>query len=97
LHAQEKLISTRTVEGASVIHRGIQFTVVATAEPDVWEWRYEFGDQVKTGRTQTRLAALAARRVKSKIDAALRTGRSHSAHADAASDHAQMPAASSGR
>lgn len=55
-----------------MIHRGIQYTVVATAEPDVWEWRYEFGDQIKTGKTQTRLAALAARRVKSKIDAVLR-------------------------
>lgn len=55
-----------------MIHRGVQYTVVATAEPDIWEWRYEFGNQVKCGRTQTRLAALAARRVKSKIDAALR-------------------------
>jgi hypothetical protein len=58
-----------------VIHRGVQYTVAATAEPDIWEWRYEFGDQVKTGRTQTRLAALAARRVKSKIDAALRAAQ----------------------
>lgn len=55
-----------------MIYRGIQYTVIATAEPDIWEWRYEIGDQVKTGRTQTRLPALAARRVKSKIDAALR-------------------------
>ena len=55
-----------------MIHRGVQYTVVATAEPDIWEWRYELGDQIKSGRTQTRLAALAARRVKSKIDAALR-------------------------
>jgi hypothetical protein len=61
-----------------VIHRGVQYTVVATAEPDIWEWRYEFGDQIKTGRTQTRLAALAARRVKSKIDAALRAAQTSS-------------------
>jgi len=33
---------------------------------------YRIGDKVKTGKTQTRLEALAARRVKSKIDAALR-------------------------
>ncbi|BAM88381.1 conserved hypothetical protein [Bradyrhizobium oligotrophicum S58] len=64
-----------------MIHRGVQYTVVATAEPDIWEWRYEFGDQVKTGRTQTRLAALAARRVKSKIDAALRTAQTGSVSA----------------
>ena len=55
-----------------MIYRGIQYTVMATPEPDIWEWRYEIGNQVKTGRTQTRLAALAARRVRSKIDAVLR-------------------------
>ncbi|HEU0147129.1 MAG TPA: hypothetical protein VFR21_09675 [Bradyrhizobium sp.] len=78
-------------------HRGVQFTVVATAEPDVWEWRYELGDQVKTGRTQTRLAALAARRVKSKIDAALRAGRPNAAHSETVSGHPPMSAVSSGR
>ncbi|MCL8485205.1 hypothetical protein M9Q32_15285 [Bradyrhizobium denitrificans] len=66
------------LKGGSVIHRGVQYTVVPTAEPDIWEWRYEFGDQVKSGRTQTRLAALAARRVKSKIDAALRAAQTAS-------------------
>jgi hypothetical protein len=55
------------------IHRGVQYTIVATAEPDIWEWRYELDNSIKTGRTQTRLAALAARRVRCKIDAALRT------------------------
>ena len=73
-----------------MIHRGIQYTVVATAEPDIWEWRYEFSGQIKTGKTQTRLAALAARRVKSKIDAALRaeSGRSPPA---AQRDRAESP------
>jgi hypothetical protein len=59
-----------------VIYKGVEYTVMATAEPDVWEWRYQIGDKVKTGRTQTRLAALAARRVQSKIDAALRAAKS---------------------
>jgi hypothetical protein len=36
------------------------------------EWQFQIGDKVKTGKTQTRLAPLAVRRVKSKIDAALR-------------------------
>lgn len=81
-----------------MIHRGIQFSVVATAEPDVWEWRYEFGSQVKTGRTQTRLAALAARRVKSKIDAALRATRTDQGQADATrSDRSTVSAASPGQ
>jgi len=59
-----------------VIYKGVEYTVMATAEPDVWEWRYQIGDKVKTGRTQTRLAALAARRVQSKIDADLRAAKS---------------------
>ena len=63
-------------EGASVIYKGVEFSVMATAEPDIWEWRFEIGGKVKTGRTQTRLAALAIRRVETKIDAALRAAKS---------------------
>ena len=59
-----------------MIYKGVEYTVVATAEPDVWEWRFQIGGKVKSGRTQTRLAALAARRVQSKIDAALRSVKS---------------------
>ena len=55
-----------------MIYKGVEYAVVATAEPDIWEWRYRIDDSVKTGKTHTRLEALAARRVKSKIDAALR-------------------------
>jgi hypothetical protein len=55
-----------------VIHRDIQYTITATAEPDVWRWRFEIGGAVRSGTTQTRLAALAARRVQSKIDAVLK-------------------------
>lgn len=61
-------------EELSVIYRGVEYSVKATAEPDVWEWRYRIGETVKSGRTRTRLEALAARRVKTKIDAALRAG-----------------------
>jgi hypothetical protein len=58
-----------------VIYKGVEYTVVATAEPDIWEWRFQLGETIKTGRTQTRLAALASRRVQSKIDAALRVAK----------------------
>jgi len=58
--------------GPAVIHRDIQYTVTATAEQDVWRWRFEIGGAVRSGTTQTRLAGLAARRVQSKIDAALK-------------------------
>jgi hypothetical protein len=63
-------------EGTSVIYKDVEFSVMATAEPDIWEWRFEIGGKVKTGRTQTRLAALAIRRVETKIDAALRAAKS---------------------
>jgi hypothetical protein len=55
-----------------VIHKGIQYIVAATSEPDVWYWRFQIGESVRTGKTKTRLAALAARRVQIKIDAALK-------------------------
>jgi hypothetical protein len=59
-----------------VIYKGVEYTVMPTSEPDIWEWRFRIGDKVKTGRTQTRLAPLATRRVQSKIDAALRAAKS---------------------
>ena len=55
-----------------MIYRGVPYSVAPTVEPDVWQWQFEIGDAVKTGKTRTRLAAMAARRVHSKIDAALR-------------------------
>jgi hypothetical protein len=58
--------------GTAVIYRGVQYIVAATAEPDIWLWRFQIGDAVRSGRTQTRLAALATRRVQSKIDTALK-------------------------
>jgi hypothetical protein len=55
-----------------MIHRGVQYSVAPTVEPDVWQWQFQIGNDVKAGKTKTRLAAMAARRVQSKIDAALR-------------------------
>ena len=54
-------------------YKGIEYSVAATVEPDVWQWRFQIGESVKTGKTKTRLGALAARRVQMKIDAVLRT------------------------
>ena len=55
-----------------MIHKGVHYSLTATAEPDIWQWRFQIGDGVKTGRTQTRLVKLAERRVQLKIDAALK-------------------------
>jgi hypothetical protein len=58
-----------------MIHKGIRYTVAATDEPDVWQWQFQIGDVVKTGKTKTRLGAMAARRVQLKIDIELRASR----------------------
>ena len=55
-----------------MIYRGVPYSVAPTVEPDVWQWQFQIGSDVKAGKTRTRLAAMAARRVQSKIDAALR-------------------------
>jgi hypothetical protein len=68
--------------GGLVIHKGIQYCVAATVEPDVWQWHFQIGEHVKTGKTRTRLGAMAARRVQMKIDAVLRTAGPSTAQAD---------------
>ena len=55
-----------------MIHKGIRYSVAATVEPDIWQWQFQIGESIRTGKTNTRLAALAERRVKMKIDAVLR-------------------------
>ena len=56
-----------------VIHKGIEYSVAATVEPDVWQWHFQIGERIRTGKTRTRLGTMAARRVQMKIDAVLRT------------------------
>jgi hypothetical protein len=80
LNTETKYRPSPTLDwGVTVIHRGIQYTVAATVEPDLWQWQFQIGESVKTGKTKTRLAALAARRVQLKIDAALKASSASSA------------------
>ena len=59
-----------------VIYKGVSYSFAPSVDPDVWQWQFQIGDEIKTGKTRTRLAAMAARRVQSKIDAALKgTGK----------------------
>ena len=53
-------------------YKGIAYTVIPTATLGIWQWQFQIGERIRTGKTNTRLAALAARRVQMKIDAALR-------------------------
>jgi hypothetical protein len=53
-------------------HRGIEYTLTATSVPGVWKWQFRIGDEVKTGKTETRINLLAIRRVQLRIDRELK-------------------------
>jgi hypothetical protein len=61
-----------TSMGRRVIYKGVEYSVTATSQPDVWQWRFQVGERTEAGKTRTRLVDLAARRVQMRIDAALR-------------------------
>ena len=54
--------------------KGVEFTLKQTDE-DRWKWRFQIGETVKTGNTQTRLMGMAAHRVQQKIDRELKEAR----------------------
>jgi hypothetical protein len=53
-------------------HRGVEFTLTMTTVPGVWTWQFRIGDEIKTGKTETRIDLLAVRRVQSRIDRELK-------------------------
>ena len=53
-------------------HRGVEYSVAMTATPGVWKWHFQLGDEVKSGKTETRIALLAIRRVQLRIDRELK-------------------------
>lgn len=53
-------------------HRGVEFSVAMSATPGVWKWQFQLGDQIKSGKTETRIALLAIRRVQLRIDRELK-------------------------
>ena len=55
-----------------MIYKGIEYSVTATSESDVWQWRFQIGGMTTTGKTRTRLVHMATRRVQMRIDTALR-------------------------
>ena len=58
-------------------YKGIDYTVALTAAPGVWKWRFQIGDRVKTGKTETNINLLAIRRVHLRIDRELREQRTN--------------------
>jgi hypothetical protein len=58
-----------------MVNKGLEFTVATTATPGVWRWQFRIGDDVKTGKTETRINLLAIRRVQLRIDRELKKVR----------------------
>jgi hypothetical protein len=57
-------------------YRGIEYSIAVTATPGVWKWQFRIGEEVKTGKTETRIGLLAVRRVQMRIDRALKLAES---------------------
>jgi len=55
-----------------MVHKGVEYMVATTATPGILKWQFRIGDQLKTGRTETRISYLAVRRVQLRIDRELR-------------------------
>ena len=53
-------------------HRGVEYSVTATSVPGVWKWQFRIGNEVKTGKTETRIDLLAIRRVQLRINRELK-------------------------
>ncbi|MBI5318806.1 hypothetical protein [Bradyrhizobium sp.] len=60
-----------------MIHKGIEFTVVAAEAPGIWRWQFTINGETRGGRTEARLELLAIRRVRLRIDRALKQARRH--------------------
>jgi hypothetical protein len=60
-----------------MIYKGIEFAVVAADAPGIWRWQFTINGEIRTGRTEARLELLAIRRVKLRIDRALKQTQHH--------------------
>ena len=70
-----------------MIHKGIQCSIAPTVDPDVWHWQLQIDGTIRTGKTKTRLAAMASRRVQLRIDAAFK----RSVNASRGGKHPDLP------
>ena len=53
-------------------YRGIECSVAMTTAPGIWKWQFRIGDELKIGKTETRIGLLAIRRVQLRINRALK-------------------------
>ena len=69
VRAQSDRIKTRIRErSAPMIYKGVDYTIAPTATPWIWKWRFRIGDEVKTGKTETKIERLAMRRAELHIN-----------------------------
>jgi hypothetical protein len=54
-----------------MIYKGVEFTVSAS-KTGAWNWQFQIGDRLVTGKTETRLYLLAVKRVQMRIDRELK-------------------------
>jgi hypothetical protein len=54
--------------------KGVEFTLVQVL-PGLWKWKFQIGKTVTTGKTQSSLMGIAARRVQQRIDLELGKSR----------------------
>ena len=55
-----------------MVHKGVEFTVATTATPGIWKWQFRIGDEIKTGKMETKINLLAIRRVQLRFDRELK-------------------------
>jgi hypothetical protein len=55
--------------------KGVEFTLLLI-KPGLWEWRFQIGETVTTGTTETNLKGMAAHRASDRIDREPREPRS---------------------
>jgi len=58
-------------------YKGIAYTVIPNRNPGHLQWQFQIGDEIKSGKTETRLELLAMRRAELRINRELskfRTG-----------------------
>ena len=60
-------------------HKGVEYSVAVAAVPGIWKWQFRIGDELKTGKTETRINLLAIRRVQLRIDRELKNAERESA------------------
>ena len=54
--------------------KGVEFTLMQV-QPGLWKWQFQIGETITTGKTQSSLKGIAARRVQQRIDRELGKSR----------------------